>query len=119
MVCVLAVCQAVCPPQHADVWKSQSFLQRANYARVVWVCGACLSGYPKEHDEVWHRVLFFLYSSHILVSGILGLPNCCRMSQQMKQLIVLSSCKWLSSTALSCVAPSPDAHGLGLVMPVL
>lgn len=119
MVCALDVCQPVCPPQHANVWKAQSFLQRANYARVGWVCGACLSGYPEELEEVWHRVFFFLYASHILVPGALGLPNCCRMNQQMKQLIVLSPCKRLSPTALSCVEPSPDAYGLGLSVPVL
>lgn len=86
------------------------------------MCDASLSGYPKEHEEVWPRVSFLLFSLHILVPGTLGLPNCCRMNQQMKQLIVLCSCKQLSPTALSCMEPSPDAHGLGLgthVLPTL
>lgn len=80
---------------------------------------ASLSGYPEEHEEVWPRVSVLLYFLHILVPGALGLPNCCRMNQQMKQLIVLCSCKRLSPTALSRMEPSPDAHGLGLGTPVL
>lgn len=37
----------------------------------------------------------------------------------MKQLIVLCPCKQLSPAALSCMEPSPDAHGLGLGTPAL